>query len=95
MVSIKVNKNSQINNWENLILLVCQFYLYSVKHEEFFDNPFGYTIPLNNPFSWLGGGSFIVMSIDPDRHCIRTVGSIIDACDVAKLKMKERKTQLK
>lgn len=69
---------------------VCS-YLYSVKHEEFFDKPFGYTIPLNNPLSWLGGGSFIVMSIDPDRHCIRTVGSIIDDCDVAANSIKNRK----
>lgn len=28
------------------------------------------------------------MSIDPDRHCIRTVGSTIDACDVAKFAKK-------
>lgn len=31
------------------------------------------------------------MSIDPDKHCIRTVGSTIDACGVAKLENKTEK----
>lgn len=31
------------------------------------------------------------MSIDPDKHCIRTVGSINVACDVAELQKKRKR----
>lgn len=50
---------------------------YSVRQVEFLARPFGYTIPLNWPFR-LAGASLIVTSIDPDRHCIRTVGSLVN-----------------
>jgi len=32
-------------------------------------------MPLNSPVSWFGGASLMVISIEPDRHLIRTLGS--------------------
>lgn len=66
--------------------------LYSDKHVEFLDSPLGYTMPLNLP-SGLGGGSFTVMIIDPDRHCIRTVGSFVNTMGSAMIKRNRRRVR--
>lgn len=46
-------------------------------------------MPLNLP-SGLGGGSLTVMIIDPDKHCIRTVGSFDSTTGSAKEKKKKK-----